>query len=428
MRDPGKGGSRRRPRVFGIPQPGCLKAARVASQRPASARLWILAPVLALGAFPFLPIGHPPAQHAPGKNGDLTPPAEPARRPPSDPLFRYQWHLRAMQIPEAWSASRGAGATVAVLDTGVAYENAGRYRRAPDLAGTDFVPGWDFVDGDAHPNDDLLPGRQAHGTHLAGVISQTTDNGLGAAGVAPKAKIMPIRVLGRDGNGSVETIARALRFAADHGADVANLSFAGPTGSKALADAVTYATSKGVTIVASAGNDGSPSVSFPAAYSQVIAVGAVGLDQQRAYYSSYGKGLDLVAPGGDSTADRDGDGSGDGVLQQSLRDDASTFCYCFIASTSAAAAHVAGAAALLVGSGRATRPAEVRSALLASAHDLGPPASDPEYGAGLVQASSALAAADSGRPWLVWIGLALAGVLLVGLLGLTRRRRQRLSR
>ena len=394
-------------------------------RRSAPARRWILAPALVLGAFPVVPLGHPPSQHAPGQTAHPVLPAEPVGRPPSDPLFRHQWHLQTMQIPEAWQASRGTGATVAVLDTGVAYEDAGRYRRAPDLAGTRFVPGWDFVDGDAHPNDDVARGRQAHGTHLAGVISQTTDNDLGAAGVAPKAAIMPIRVLGRDGEGSLETIARGLRFAADHGADVANLSFAGPTGSKALTAAVAYATSKGVMIVAPAGNDGRPWMSYPAAYPQVVAVGAVGLDQKRAYYSNYGTGLDVVAPGGDRTADRDGDGSGDGVLQQSLRDDPSTFCYCSMASTSAAAAHVAGAAALLVGSGWATRPAEVRSALLASAQDLGPAASDPEYGAGLVQASSALTAADSGRPWLVWIGLALVVVVVIsGLLGLTRRRRR----
>ncbi len=118
-----------------------------------------------------------------------------AVKPPNDPLFRYQWNLHAMQIPAAWAVSRGQGAVVAVLDTGVAYEDRGIYRRAPDLAGTRFVPGWDFVDGDAHPDDVPPRGRRSHGTQMAGIIAQTTDNGIGSAGVAPKAAIMPIRVL-----------------------------------------------------------------------------------------------------------------------------------------------------------------------------------------------------------------------------------------
>lgn len=314
---------------------------------------------------------------------------------PDDPLFGSQWHLRAVGVPDAWRVTRGAGATVAVLDTGVAYEDAGRYRKAPDLTGTAFVPGWDFVDDDDAPHDEPLPGRQSHGTHMAGTIAQTTDNGIGGAGVAPGASVMPVRVLGADGTGKAEVITEGLRFAADHGADVANLSLGGTEGTEALAEAVSYAIAKGVTVVVSAGDEGTPVIGFPAAYPGVIAVGAVRLDRTRAGYSSHGPRLDLVAPGGDLTADQDQDGLDDGIVQQTVFGEPSSFCFCFKNGTSSAAAHVSGVAALLVASGRASRPDDVRAALLSSAEDLGPPGRDDEYGAGLVNAARALGIDDA---------------------------------
>ncbi len=343
-----------------------------------------------------------------------------------------------MQIPAAWAGSRGRGTVVAVLDTGVAYENRGPYRRAPDLAGTRFVPGWDFVDGDAHPNDVPPHGRRSHGTAIAGIIAQTTDNGIGSAGVAPDAAIMPIRVLKPDLSGSATTIARGLRFAADHGADVANLSIAGPSGSRVLKAAVDYASSKGVIIVASAGNDGRPAVGYPAAYPNVIAVGAVYQDGTRADYSNYGRSLALVAPGGGERGDVRGYGPGDGVVAQTLKGGPATFCYCFMASTSATAAEVSGVAALLVASGRAGTPAAVRSALLSSARDLGPAGWDRQFGAGLVQAaraqgvreaapgdaSPATRSPSSSSAWLTWL-LFLVATGLAGLVGVSRLRRGR---
>jgi serine protease len=367
----------------------------------------------------------------------LAPAGAQAVEPPDDPLFTYQRHLSAIQIRDAWEVSRGAGATVAVLDTGVAYENRGRHRRAPDLAGTSFARGWDFVDGDAHPNDEPVGVRPGHGTHIAGIIAQTTGNGLGTAGVAPSARIMPIRVLRPNVTGSARTIARGLRFAADHGADVTNLSLAGPRSAPVLEDAIEYAASKGVTVVASTGNGGRRSVGYPAADPRVIAVGAVNRARQRAAYSNYGSELDIVAPAGDTQAIELGDGSEDGVLQQTLLGGPSRFCFCFMASTSAAAAQVSGVAALVVGSGRARTPAGVRLALLSSARDLGRPGRDDIYGAGLVQAAAAVgrngsagdAAAGSpgngGPGWYGWVALALlagaAGVIAVRLL---RRRRR----
>ncbi len=368
----------------------------------------------------------------------VTPPG----KSPNDPLFKYQWHLRAIQAPAAWAVSRGAGATVAILDTGVAYEDRGIYRRAPDLAGTRFVPGWDFVDGDAHPNDKPPPDRQSHGTHIAGIVAQTTGNGVGVAGVAPEAAIMPIRVLRPDTSGSPRAIAKGLRFAADHGADIANLSIAGPSDVPVVKDAIDYAVSKGVTVVASAGNNGRPSVSFPAAYPKVVAVGALSRNRTRAPYSNYGKALDLVAPGGDGRLNSTGDGLADGVMQQTLKGGPSRFCYCYMASTSASAAQVSGVAAILVASDRASGPAEIASALRSSAQDLGPPGWDAEHGAGLVQAAAAVEPANAAGPgstpadgrssaatWLISLALPVAAaVLAAGLLGLAVTRRTRRTR
>lgn len=317
--------------------------------------------------------------------------------PPDDPMFPSQWHLRLIGIPEAWSVTNGSGAVVAVLDTGVAYEDEGPYRRAPDLAGTRFVPGWDFVDDDGHPDDEPVPGRPGHGTHMAGTIAQTTNNGMGGAGVAPGAAIMPIRVVPPDGEGTAANVAKGLRFAADNGAHVANVSLGSRVDSPEVADAVRYAIEKGVTVVAPLGEEGAASATFPAAYPGVVAVGAVRLDKTRASYSNHGPRLDLVAPGGDRSSDQNGDGLEDGIVQQSVLEQKDSFCFCFFEGTSSAAAHVSGTAALVVASGRATRPADVRAALLGSADDLGPPGRDDDYGAGLVQAARAVGRLDGSR-------------------------------
>ncbi|MDQ4133856.1 MAG: S8 family serine peptidase [Actinomycetota bacterium] len=311
---------------------------------------------------------------------------------PNDPLFAKQWHLQAVGVPEAWAVATGKDVTVALLDTGVAYEDNGDYRRAPDLAGTRFVAGWDFVDDDEHPNDEPVPGRPSHGTHMAGSIAQTTGNGLGGAGVAPGAAIMPIRVLSPDGGGTNENIAAGLRFAADHGADVANLSLGSREPSPVVDEAVRYALGNGVTVISSVGEDSGPAATYPAAYPGVISVGAVRLDKTLAPYSSYGPRLDVVAPGGQRSSDQNGDGLEDGIIQQALQDQMNSFCFCFIEGTSSAAAHVSGAAALVIASGRAETPTEVREVLMSTADDLGQPGRDDTYGAGLINAARAVGA------------------------------------
>jgi serine protease len=368
-------------------------ARALATLGPAAALTLALALALALAAWAGNPL--PAAARAPSPSIAAT--ATAARSfsvlapvPPNDPLFGSQWNLRAIGIPDAWKVTDGTGAVVAVLDTGVAYEDFGSHRRAPDLAGTRFVPGYDFLDNDDHPDDEVEPGRPSHGTHIAGTIAETTGNGLGTAGVAPGAAIMPIRVLAPDGSGTGADIAKGLRFAADHGANIANLSLGGSAGSDELADAVNYAISKGVTVVVSSGDDGFSQLRFPAAYPGVIAVGAVRYDNTRAQYSNFGPRLDLVAPGGDTEVDQNGDGLDDGIVQQAVNGDLASFCFCFKEGTSSAAAHVSGVAALVFASGRARQPAEIARLLTSTALDLGPPGHDDEYGAGLVLATRAL--------------------------------------
>lgn len=314
---------------------------------------------------------------------------------PNDQYYSYQWHLDnaisgGIGMEAAWDISTGAGVTVAVVDTGIAYENNGfQYPQAPDLANTCFVSGYDFVNGDTHPNDD-----EGHGTHVAGTIAQSTNNSTGVAGIAFGACLMPVKVLNQNGSGTYAQVADGIRFAADNGAHIINLSLGGSASSQTLEDAVKYAYEKGVLVVAASGNDGAGTIGYPAAYdAYVLAVGATRYDETRASYSNYGTGLDLVAPGGDTNVDQNGDGYGDGVLQQTFEKKGwkTTWGYYFYQGTSMASPHIAGAAALVRSHGNATTPDELREALQSTARDLGSAGWDNTYGWGLIDVPAALA-------------------------------------
>jgi serine protease len=320
---------------------------------------------------------------------------------PNDPYYSpYQWHLDnslygGINMEQAWDITRGdPGVIVAVIDTGVAYENYSqivsrrirRYYQAPDLANTHFVPGYDFINNDSHPNDD-----NAHGTHVTGTIAQSTNNALGTAGVASNCSIMPVKVLNSSGSGPYSAIADGIRWAADHGAKVINMSLGGSQPSTTLESALSYAYNKGVTIVCAAGNDGQPALSYPAAYdAYCIAVGAIRYDEHRVSYSNYGSSLDLVAPGGDLDVDQNGDGYGDGVLQQTFSGSYNNWGYWFYEGTSMATPHVSGVAALVISAKVASAPDDVRNVLQSTAKDLGPLGFDQEYGWGRVDAYAAL--------------------------------------
>ncbi|MEO6952997.1 MAG: S8 family serine peptidase [Polyangia bacterium] len=322
---------------------------------------------------------------------------------PNDPKFKFQWHLQQIHMPQSWKAAQGEGVIVAVIDTGVA--------KVPDLAETEMVPGYNFVDNNADATDD-----HGHGTHVAGTIAQSTNNGLGVAGVAYRAKIMPIKVLSARGSGSVSGIAEGIRFAADHGAKVINMSLGGGMSTSVLANAVKYAHDKGVTVVCAAGNDGKGKVSYPAAYKHAVAVAATQFDETTTFYSNWGKEIDVAAPGGNTRVDQNGDGMMDGVLQNTVvPGNISKNDYLLFMGTSMAAPHVAGVAALVVGSG-VTDPDAVEALLKDTARkpsskaDWAPTkGAENRYGAGIVDASAAVKKAQLAEGALE---LGFAGVLM----------------
>jgi subtilisin family serine protease/fibronectin type 3 domain-containing protein len=347
---------------------------------------------------------------------------------PNDPGYSQQWDLQpgdgGINVQGAWDlgSSRGAGVTVAVIDTGIAYENyAGGqalfgqkvFAPAPDLAGVPIVAPWDWIDGDSHANDE-----NGHGTHVAGTIAEAKGNGVAEAGISA-ASLMPLRILDFSGNGSASDLIDAIYYAADHGAKVVNLSlgFSGTGAPDAngeacteivgLGDALDYAYAMGVTVVAASGNDGAGTVACPAAYPTVIAVGATRYDGSVTFYSNSGSALSVTAPGGDPNVDQNGDGVADQITQQTYCLDAflmyvtgqhTQFCDMLFSGTSMASPHVAATAAMLIGQVPTLSPGQLRDVLQATARDRGAAGWDPQYGWGLIDAEAALASVINNPP------------------------------
>lgn len=316
---------------------------------------------------------------------------------PNDLDFELQWHLKMLNVERTWDIQKGdPSVAVAVLDTGIAYEDFGPYRKAPDFGGTVFLPGFDFVNGDEHANDDNF-----HGTHVASTIAEATNNGEGVAGMAFQTALMPVKVLDDEGSGSFFDVAEGIDFAArDSRVKVINLSLGGEGFSNAVSQAVDRAVAAGITVVAASGNENAGTVSFPASLDKVIAVGAIDGRRTRARYSNFGTALDVMAPGGDVRRDDTGpnlspDGEPDGVLQQALDPDLAErgiytrFVYLWVSGTSQATPHVAAMAALLYRQG-ITEPAAVKAAIESTAADLGTAGRDDTYGHGLIQPAVAL--------------------------------------
>jgi serine protease len=359
---------------------------------------------------------------------------------PNDEHYALQWNFPAIDMERAWDINPGAtsSVTVAVLDSGVAFRNALVEYRAtafrleaggpvypalgtitvPFAAATDFGDASRFVTPrDFIWNDDLPLDLDGHGTHVAGTIGQATNNGIGVAGMAFNVRIMPVKVIAdlwdfifdSPGDGTDDTVARGIRYAADNGAHVINMSIGREGGGAATAveDAVRYAVSRGVFVVIAAGNDGSganrPSrtAEFAARIDGAVAVGAVGRGLNRPAYSTTGSYVELSAPGGDQRLF----GGEGGILQQSVDQDlAATFTlppalfraprfdafrYYYLQGTSMAAPHVAGFAALLRQQGL-TNPAAIEAAMKQFATDRGPAGRDDEYGVGLINPRATL--------------------------------------
>jgi serine protease len=327
-----------------------------------------------------------------------------ARFTPNDRLYNLQWHMRMVDAERTWGIQKGnSDVAVAVLDTGIAFEDFGPYRKAPDFGGTVFLPGHDFINDDTHANDDNF-----HGTHVASTIAEATDNGEGVSGLAFNCALMPVKVLDETGTGELFQVAEGIDYAVNfrqngvNPVKVINLSLGGESGSETLRQAVDRAFDAGITVVAAAGNESVGEVGFPAAFDNAIAVGALDGRKQKAPYSNFGRALDVMAPGGDSRRDDTGvngapDGRPDGVLQQTFDPDTAEFegrfddfAYFFVSGTSQATPHVAALACLLYQQG-IRDPAAIRAAIEGSAEDLGAPGRDDTFGFGLIRPSVALA-------------------------------------
>jgi len=333
---------------------------------------------------------------------------------------RTQWNFLAatgVDAPAAWAnlfaehRPGGRGVTIAVLDTGVAYRDWHQFRRSPDFTGTRFAGGYDFVANNGYPLD-----REGHGTFVAGTIAESTNNGFGLTGLAYGATIMPVRVLDQNGLGDAATIAKGIRYAATHGAQVINLSLEfDPTVSAGdipgIMAAIRFAHNRGAVVVAASGNEGSQQIAYPARAHTVISVGATTLDGCLADYSNGGRGLDLVAPGGghDQTLPNDPNchperGNLPDITQMTFSDPSNPRRFGYPGGwygTSMAAPHVAAIAGMVIASGvigRHPTPDQVLARLELTARPLGGSKPNNDYGYGLVDAGAATAPGPAAAP------------------------------
>jgi subtilisin family serine protease len=305
----------------------------------------------------------------------------------ADPRQGEQWGLEMVNAPAAWGTSTGVGAVIAVIDTGVQADH-------PDLAGR-LVEGYDFVGDDpvARDDEDTNPDDgDGHGTHVTGITAANRDNGEGIAGVAPGAKVLPLRVLDDNGEGFAEDTIKAIDQAVDAGAHVINLSLgdylplqSALFGNPDYAAALQRAVANGVVVVLAAGNNGLPRCENPQVEG-ILCIGAVDAREQKSAFSSFGQNVDLMAPGGSGAG-----GSAEDVL--------STYTgsgYASIPGTSQATPHVAAVAALLVSLG--VKGADATNRIVATARDAGTPGADTQYGAGILNAEAAVAGLGSPPP------------------------------
>jgi subtilisin family serine protease len=283
---------------------------------------------------------------------------------PNDPYYAaYQWHLPKVSAPTAWDTTTGsASVTIAVVDSGVQANH-------PDLAGR-VLAGYDFVNNDADASDDY-----GHGTAVAGVAAARGNDGIGTVGAAWNVAILPVKTMNSSGSGSHSAIANGINYSADRGARIINLSLGGTASSRTLQNSVNYANGKGCILIAAAGNEGSSTAVYPAAYNGVTAVSALNQADALASFSSYGSFVDISAPG------------------ESITTTWVNGSYVTISGTSFSSPLVAGVAALALSVNSSLSNTAVASLLTSNADDLGAAGKDIYFGAGRVNAARAVAAA-----------------------------------
>lgn len=293
-------------------------------------------------------------------------PPPPSSVYPNDTYYSSQWGLTKIRAPEAWALSRGTGVLIAVLDTGTDYNH-------PDLSGkvrTDID--YDYINNDGDAMDD-----HGHGTHVSGIAAAATNNSKGVAGLGWEATVLPLKVMNYNGEGSTAELIPAIRYAADQGAKVINMSLGGPGNCPSdLQEAVNYAYSRGVLLVAAAGNETAqtpiPFPAFPANCAHVLGVAATNSSDTYAWFSNYGDHVSVAAPGED--------------ILSTCRYNS----YCYMNGTSMATPFVAGLASLVYAAFPTYTPDQVASAILDNAKDLGPSGWDWDYGCGRIDAFSAI--------------------------------------
>jgi subtilisin family serine protease len=277
------------------------------------------------------------------------------------PAYSDGWPIVQIGADHAWHFSNGRDVVVAVLDSGVSASH-------PALAGR-VLPGWDFVHNAPHSGDD-----NGHGTFVASLIAGGRNHAVDS--VAPGALVMPVKILDQDGMGSTASFAAGIHYAVEQGARVINISAGGVMNSQALRDSITYAEANGATVIAAAGHDGEGMIQYPAAYPEVIGVGATDLRDHVLSVSATGPHVSLVAPGWN--------------VRGAWWDSALGDTWKTASGTSAAAAVVSGSAALLLGAKPDMSPREARQILTASALPLGDALIEPASGYGRVNAGAAV--------------------------------------
>lgn len=285
---------------------------------------------------------------------------------PNDPGFGNQWGLSKINMPLAWDITKGnSNLIIAIVDSGIDLDH-------PDFScivtsgASKLTAGWNYIANNNNPNDD-----NGHGSHVAGIAGACTNNSTGVAGMAPNVRLMPVKVLDSNGNGTSASVANGVTFAVNNGAKIINLSLGAPSVGSVIENAVNYAYSQGRLVVAASGNTASTPLLYPAAFEHVMAVGSTTPSDTRSWFSTYGAGLDVVAPGSDIYSTIPGS-------------------YGYMSGTSMATPHVAGLAALIWTMEPGLTPDQVRQAIRDSSVDLGSPGWDQFYGYGRINGWQAL--------------------------------------